>query len=83
MDGEFKHEALICTSDLNDSNKWPGLYREYTEDHYPHVYISDLTKIHLKGLSELYSWIFSNFTQLNKSKYEDSLKVKERILKSR
>ena len=81
-DDEFRHEALIYTSDLDDSTKWSAVSKKYIENNFPHVYISGLVKTHLGALSELYSWIFSNFEHLHSQDYDESLKIKERILKS-
>lgn len=79
--GDFRHEALIYTSDLDDSHKWSSRSKEYIEDHFPHVYIAGLIKVHLEKMSELYSWIFSNFMNLHEAEYNDSLRIKEDIAK--
>lgn len=81
LDDEFRHEALIYTSDLDDSTKWSAASKKYIEDNFPHVYIAGLVKMHLGALSGLYSWIFSNFENLHGQEYAESLKVKERILR--
>lgn len=78
---DFRHEALIYTSDLDDSNKWSARSKKYIDDHFPHVYIAGLIKTHLDGLAELYSWIFSQFDDLHGNEFEESLKVKDRIVK--
>lgn len=77
---DFRHEALIYTSDLDDSTRWSAASKKYIEDNFPHVYIAGLAKTHLSALSELYSWIFSNFEDLHSQEHTESLKVKERIL---
>lgn len=77
---EFRHEALIYTSDLDDSDKWSATSKKYIEDNFPHVYIAGLIKIHLDGLADLYAWIFSNFDSLHKEDHEESLKIRDRIL---
>lgn len=82
FDDEFRHEALIYTSDLDDSKKWSARSKQYIEDNFPHVYISSLVKVHLEGLADLYSWIFRNFERLHGDEYNQSLKVKEQIVKS-
>lgn len=80
-DDDFRHEALIYTSDLNDSDKWSAESRVFIQAHFPYVYIAGITKTHIAGLAELYSWIFSNFTELHGDEYAQSLVVKWRILK--
>lgn len=77
---DFRHEALIYTSDLFDGDKWSARSIRYINDHFPYVYIAGLIKIHLAALADLYSWIFSNFMRLHGEEYAVSLKVKERII---
>ncbi len=78
---DFRHEALIYTSDLSDSNKWSMGSKKYMDDHFPSVYIAGLIKIHLEGLTDLYSWIFSNCMKLHEKEYLDSMEVKGKIAK--
>lgn len=77
---DFRNEALIYTSDLHDSDKWSAQSKKYIDDHFPYVYIAGLIKIHLQGISELYSWIFPHFLDLHETEYQESLKVKASIL---
>lgn len=80
-DSEFRSEALIYMSDLDDHHKWSSISRKYIDDSFPSIYLSDLIIKHMDALSDLYCWIFPHFFILHEDEYRAAIKIKESILR--
>ena len=75
------YEKFFLTEDILMEHAASSMCK-YIEDNFPHVYTAGLVKTHLGALSVLYAWIFSNFEHLHGQDHDESLKIKERILRS-